>query len=115
MSGLKTSVHYSLSFKLKVIDEVLNGGISKESANRKYGIKGNSTITRWIRKLGPSVLTIENHILTDEEYKNRIKELEQLLEHEKMKRKAAELMIEIAEESMKIKIKKKSATKPSEK
>ena len=115
MSGLKTSVHYTLSFKLKVIDEVLNGGLSKEAANKKYGIKGNSTITKWIRKLGPSVITIEDHILTDKEYKNRIKELEQMLEHEKMKRKAAELMIEIAEKTMNIEIKKKSDTRQSKK
>ncbi len=110
MPGLRSSEHYDLSLKLKVIDEVLKGG-SKEVVRKKYGIKGHSTITKWIRKLGPQTIKMESS--NDKDYKNRIKELEALLEHEKMKRIAAEKIIEIAEETFKIEIRKKSNTKQS--
>jgi len=50
MSGLKT-LGYSLEFKLKVVEEYMSGNISKDALSRKYGIKGHSTITKWLRKL----------------------------------------------------------------
>lgn len=111
MSGLKSSNYYPLKFKLQVIDEVLSGKISKEAARKKYGIKGNSTIIKWIRKLDIESIKMAKN--KDINYEKRIKELEALLEFERMKRIAAEEMITIAEEQLKINIRKKSDTKQS--
>ena len=47
------------------------------------------------------------------ELRERIKELEQLLEYEQLKRKASETMIDVAEEELKITIRKKSDSKQS--
>jgi hypothetical protein len=51
MSGLN---FYSEALKRSIVIEVHSGQISKEEARRKYGIKGHSTILKWIRKFeGP--------------------------------------------------------------
>jgi transposase-like protein len=42
--------YYSESFKLQVVEEVLSGQISQTGAQKKYGIGGNTTISRWIKK-----------------------------------------------------------------
>jgi len=120
MSVIRNSHHYPLDFKMKVIREVMDGKISKEEANRKYGIKGHSTITTWIRKFEgvykrPESLTNNSKMDSTERlaYEQRIKELEKSLEDEKLKSKAYELVIEIAEKELKIPIRKKSNTKQS--
>lgn len=46
---LKTSVYYSLSFKERVVLEVLNGRISAEGARKKYNIGGKMTVYRWLK------------------------------------------------------------------
>jgi transposase-like protein len=44
------ATYYSESFKLQVVEEVLSGQISQTGAQKKYGIGGNTTISRWIKK-----------------------------------------------------------------
>lgn len=107
MSGLKT-LGYSLEFKLKVVEEYMSGNISKDALSRKYGIKGHSTITKWLRKLN---YNYKMEASNDKDYKKRIKELEEMLELERMKRKSAEVIIELAEQQLKIDIRKKFDTK----
>ncbi len=43
---------YSLSFKLQLIKEVELGLLTKSQAKLKYGIQGDSTITKWLQKYG---------------------------------------------------------------
>ena len=43
---------YSMSFKLSVVSEIEHGEISVTGAQRKYGIQGNATVVRWLRKYG---------------------------------------------------------------
>ena len=109
MSGLRTSIYYSLETKLEVIERVMKGELSKERASRIYGIKGHSTISKWIDKLGYKFKVMDPD--KEKEYKSRVKELECLLEYERLKREAAERMILIAEQDYKISIRKKSVTK----
>lgn len=117
MSGLTGSVHYSYGFKKKVIESILSGAESQESASRKYGIKGHSTIAKWMRKLERSNVDIilnKKH-LPKSDYVARIKELEEALAVEKLRSRAYEEMIRIAESDYKISIKKKRDTKQSKK
>ena len=116
MSGLRSSIHYSYSFKMKVVNEVLSGDISKEAASRKYGIRGHCTISKWIRKLDRSHYPSIRMKLSDlSSEQKRIKELEEALAYEKLKSRAYEEMISIAEEQLKISIRKKFDTKQSKK
>ena len=112
MSGLKGSVSYSYAFKMKVLEEVISGRESKISASRKYGIKGHSTIAKWMRKLESSNLHV---VLKDQssksDYESRIRELEEALAREKLKSRAYQEMIKLAESELNISIEKKFDTK----
>ncbi len=114
MSGLKDSVGYSRAFKIMVLNEVRSGSISKTEASRKYGIKGHSTISKWMRKLDEKKPKLDlMKPLEQSSYESRIRELEAALAHEKLRSKALEEMINIAESELKIQIKKKLDTKQS--
>ncbi len=53
MSSTKPSPQrYSLAFKLKVVDEVERSVYSLGEATTIYGIKGHSTVLKWVRKYG---------------------------------------------------------------
>lgn len=77
-------IRYSEAFKLKVVSELASGRLrSREEARERYGIRGSSTVSRWVRKYGQAhiqgkVVRVET---TDERdqikaLKARIKELE---------------------------------------
>ncbi len=46
------AIRYSHSFKVKVVKDVESGKINGAEAHRKYGIKGNTTVMRWVKQLG---------------------------------------------------------------
>ena len=116
MSGLRGSQHYSYLFKIRVIGEVLNGTLSKEEASKKYGIKGHSTISKWIGKLDKADKAGSAMDSTDRSFnERRIRELEEALKFERIRTRSLEEMIKIAEEELKILIRKKSNTKQSKK
>jgi transposase len=122
--------HYSLDFKHAVIKEYLAGGIGHRALLRKYDIRINAGIVRWMRQLGyaeypvkdrylpaakpltlPSKKTnkaITPDILSQEQ---RIKELERLLEDEQLRSEAYRRIIDIAEKQFNIPIRKKPDTK----
>jgi transposase len=116
MSGLN---FYSEALKRSIVIEVHSGQISKEEARRKYGIKGHSTILKWIRKFeGPVSQTnclMDIDKFDKKELIKRIKELERQLEDEQIRSLGYSRMIDIAEEQLKVSIKKKSDTKQSKK
>ncbi len=116
MTGLRGSTHYSYVFKMNVIGSVLSGEETLESASRRFGIRGHSTIAKWMRKLDQTT----DHLYLKKsnpklDYEARIKQLEEALAFEKLKSRAYEEMIKMAESEHKISIKKKRDTKPSKK
>ncbi len=48
----RTQKDYSLSFKLKLVEEIEQGQLTKSQAKIKYGIQGDSTVTKWLKKYG---------------------------------------------------------------
>lgn len=48
----RTQKNYSLSFKLQLVEEVEQGLLTKSQAKLKYGIQGDSTVTKWLQKYG---------------------------------------------------------------
>ena len=45
-------VRYSNAFKMQAVREVEAGEICAQAVQRKYRIKGNGTVIRWVRQLG---------------------------------------------------------------
>lgn len=114
MKGIK---FYSESLKKEIIREVTAGLLTKAEARRKYDIPGSSTIIGWIRKFDGKTTDyrrIMDYKKSDKEALiKRIRELERKLEDEQIRSEGLSKMIDIAEEHLKITIRKKSATKQS--
>ena len=120
----KTGQIYSESFKLKVIDEVLKGEITKSEARRIYGIRSNNAILEWTRKYSglpgfdskgralknPSTPKLKDQLAKQN---SRILKLEEALRIEKLKVALSNKMIDIAEEELGVDIRKKSGAKQS--
>ncbi len=116
-----------MSFKLQVVQEIEQGGLSTHSACRKYGIQSRSTIVQWLRKFGNfdwENQTPSNMAKTPEQ---KIMELEaqvKLLEKQKtlLERQAYvadkkailfDMMIDLAEKEYHIDIRKNSVPEQS--
>ena len=82
----KIILRYSESFKQKVVKEVEEGKLSKHQVQKKYDIKGGSTLNNWIKKMGKNHLLCKKvHIETMDEIsliatqKQQIIELKELI------------------------------------
>lgn len=62
-------MRYSEAFKLKVVSELERGEVeSVQTARRRYGIGGSSTVQRWLRRFGKAeALGKVAHVRTAEE------------------------------------------------
>ena len=113
---------YSEVFKKAVVQEVLSGGLCKDEARRKYGIRGNSAILNWMRKFDVSNASAmkakkkqERTSKSNEELEAENLRLKQELEIEQLRSRALNVMIDIAEKQFKIPIRKKSGARQSKK
>ena len=118
---------YDETFKRKVIDEYLAGGISKMDLLRKYNIRTKSGIQRWMKKFGytdvykstefkftsitSTDLPKKTDLKNDSELLKKIRELERQLAEEKLRSEAYARIIDKAEKELKIPIRKKPNTK----
>lgn len=84
MSGVSRKViRYSNSFRRQVVEEVENGvGISV--LQRRYGIKGGSTIQKWLCKFGKTHLLNRVVRIETMEEKDKIKHLEEEIRRTKL-------------------------------
>jgi transposase-like protein len=115
---------YSMSFKWQVVQAVLRGDVTKESAKGVYGIKSNSAVLEWMRKFSGSenlsnmqggskgilLMEVNNE---QQKLRERIKQLEEELRKANLRADLWQTMIEVAEEHLKIDIKKKYGAQPS--
>jgi len=106
---------YTESFKLMVVREYERGTLNKNQVARKYGIPGHNTILRWCRKYGKlHYLSPRSGIIgrpMKEPEKQKIKELEKVLEDERLKVIAYEKLLEIIKREDGIDLLKKDAAK----
>lgn len=92
MTGsINQTIRYSLSFKHQVVREIEQNGLGLDFVRRKYGIKGSSTIQKWLRKFGKSHLIKQIIRIETMEEKDRIKHLE--AEVKKLKLALADSML----------------------
>ncbi len=104
---------------LKAAQEFLSTTITVKELQNKYGFNGAGTLYNWIRKFGLSNPSDEELKINsamekektkssrEQELENKIAELEKQLSYEKLRAKAYNKMIEIAEREYSISIKKK--------
>ena len=111
----------SESEMIRIVKEVNSGIIAKRAACAKYGVNRN-TLALFIRRF--SVRTLGNDLstqllenMTENQKMNllerKVKELTKIVEDAKLKNASLETMIQIAEEDLHIKIRKKRGTKRS--
>jgi transposase len=48
----RVSIRYSEAFKMEVVRELESEGKAFEELRRKYGIGGNDTVQKWVRRYG---------------------------------------------------------------
>ena len=118
----RTQRDYSYAFKLQVVQEVETGQLGIKAAQRKYGIQGDATVRTWLRKHGSLDWENKSHLKLEKSPEQKLLELEskvRLLEQQKasLEKKLEvsdkkvilfDMMIDIAEEELKIPIRKKS-------
>lgn len=116
----RTQRDYTLSFKLSVVSEVESGALTQSQASLKYGIQGDSTVKKWLRKYGKFDWENQSPIHMPKSHEQRILELEakvKLLEKQKAqleqqhhiadsKAVIFDMMIELAEKEYQIDIRK---------
>jgi len=124
----KVTQIYTEAFKRSVIEEFLEGHLSKIELRRKYNIGGKSAILHWMRQLGYSSdyplpkkpkfevapFKIPMAAASDKsnlELQKEISELKRKLEDERLRSEAYLRIIQKAEEELKTSFKKKPSTK----
>jgi transposase len=110
---------YTEEFKLKIVDEVLSGKLNRHQASKLYGIRGNATITYWIRQMeglpGKGGITSDEisnfssmkQNIKDKKLEEENKELRELLRVAELRADVWQRAVEIAEKEFEIEIIKK--------
>lgn len=107
-------------FRRRVVKGIESGKMTEVEVKKRYHIDGHSTILKWCRRYGrhryPVTYTRSIPMTTDEQKKARIlRNKVRLLEHElnesRLRQATLEALIEIAEETHSIAIKKNSGGK----
>lgn len=108
---------YPLWFRRQVVRVVMLENLSNREAQARFNLSSQSIVSDWYKKYSSDIQVLNEgeemkdpqKKLTDEE--RRIKELEKALEDANLKISGLEMMIDIAEEELKVDIRKKSGTK----
>lgn len=116
----KITIRYSISFKQKIVKEIEEDGLGIADTAKRYGIKGGSTIQKWIKQFG------KNHLLNKiirvemKGEKDRVKELEKEVKKLKealadayLAKDCAEKIIELANIEFQTDLKKNLGQKQS--
>ena len=103
----RTQRDYSVAFKLQVVAEVERGELNYDQANRKYGIQGNVTVAKWMKKYASLQWKQLPTVSIKKTPEQRIKELEELLAREKEKVLVLNTVIDVADEMLNANIRKK--------
>lgn len=113
---------YPLSFKRQVVRLVSAEGLSNREAQSRFNLSSPALVSAWYKKYSSDIeiLNPEEGMKKKEdksrpETEKRIKELEKALQEARLKITGLEMLIDIAEEELKIDIRKKSDTKQPEK
>lgn len=106
---------YTETFKLQVVKEYEEGGISILALQRKYHIGGNTTVQKWVKKygkqgLGSVEVPPDDSVRIGDRLTNI--ELKSELEAARLKIAALEALLEASSKHTGINLKKKFGGKP---
>jgi transposase-like protein len=113
---MELTTFFTEEFKRQVVADVLSQRMTTKEAKCRYGIKGHSTILKWIRKYG------DTNLQSMESQKDKpvfdlttqkLLETERRLKEAELRILLLDTLIDIAEDELKIDIRKKSGAKPS--
>lgn len=99
--GPKTQLRYSNGFKERVVRELEEEHLTVKDIQRRYGIRGNVTVQRWIRTFGKHHLLNRVVKIETMDEKDRIKELEKQNKELKLKLADSVMSQHILEEVIK--------------
>ena len=108
-----------VAFRRWLVRELAAGRMSRKEALERFDFGNNSaeqTLFRWMKWYSSSI-PVTLPVMSEKErqkleaLQKQVKELEKQLENAQMKNVALETMIDVAEEQLKIKIRKKSGPK----
>lgn len=115
---------FSKDDKMKICTEYLESGKSAQEISEKYHLNSKEVLYGWVKKFleGKDYIPLETYITPDPmkeksmetqlaELKAENKRLQDALEMAKLRAKAYETMIEVAESNLNISIRKKAGTK----
>lgn len=111
---------YTEEFKRHVINDYLTGDLTPRQVERKYNL-GNYRLVFWLKEFGyevkktsfvafPTMATSKDNLEQNQDEKS-VQELKKQLEDAQLLAESYKRMIEIAEQELKINIRKKSNTK----
>jgi transposase-like protein len=115
--------HYPDELKVSIVQEYLSTNQSLAEITSKYKLGSKNSINNWMRIFGlnsrneeaiklDTIMRKESPITPEvQELENRVKTLEKELAYEKLRGRALNTMIDIAERELKISIRKKSGAK----
>jgi len=110
---------FKVSFKRWLVREIKSGRMAIGDALERFEFQSKdpgSLIKNWLRRYEED-LPISLPLMTDkerakvEDLQKRLKELEKQLEHAQMKNIALETLIDVAEDELKVSIRKKAGAK----
>lgn len=112
-----TNRHFSDAFKMDVVDDYLQSGVSLRAICKKYSI-WSSNLHNWIRIFAPESIELEVTMSKKRDENEEILHLKRLLQQkelelkrEKMRADFLDEMIDVAEETFQIPVRKKAGTK----
>jgi transposase-like protein len=107
---------YSIAFKKQVVSEY-ESGASIYELNRRYGITGATTVKNWVEQYGREGLRHKLIMIQQPEEQERVRELEEqvkqleaMVAQLSLEKFITECALEVAEEDLGYKVKKKSVT-----
>jgi transposase-like protein len=108
---LKKRKTFSVQQKRLIVRKVLDGEMTLREASLAYGIKRYTTIQQWIKSLDGGIDDIDSKESSMLVPSVIYPDIKKALDQANLKVLALETMIDIAEEQLKIKIRKKSGAK----
>lgn len=110
---------FSYHFKIEVARAYIEGTESTTEIAKRFGLSGRTMVNNiysWYKKNFPEEVNLPSidkteNLPASKEVENRLAVAEKLLAAERIKAATLEKMIEIAEQELKIDIRKKSSTK----
>jgi hypothetical protein len=114
-SSSKWQSQYSEEFKRHVCNEFITGTMTRRAIEHKFKL-GNSRLDCWLKAMGynysrPRLVSLSMPESTTPENKDSIAKLKRELEDAKLLAETYRKMIELAEQELKISIRKKPNTK----